>query len=71
MTLFFEQAQKFIASTFVTIGSPILGASVGVVSFYEKIIPPLTILSLVVGIVLGILSYKLKLKQSKNKTDKL
>lgn len=65
-TLLFEQGKNILSKTAVAIGAPATGAGIGILSFFEKIIPVLTVLSLIIGIILGILSYRLKSKQSKN-----
>lgn len=62
-----EYFKTFLSRTAVTIGAPATGSIVGIVSFFEKITPILTVISLITGIVLGILSYRLKLKNTKNK----
>ena len=60
-----QQAKDVISKTSVAVGAPTTGGIVGIISFFEKITPILTVISLLTGIVLGILSYRLKLKKSK------
>lgn len=62
---FAEQAKTLLSKTAVTVGAPSAGGFVGILSFFEKITPALTVVSLLTGIVLGVLSYRLKLKESK------
>ncbi len=60
-----KQAKDLLSKTAVSVGAPVTGGMVGIVSFFEQIIPALTVVSLCTGIVLGILSYRLKLKNSR------
>ncbi len=60
-----QYLKDFLSKTVVTIGAPTSGGGIGILSFFESINPALVTLSLVTGIVLGILSYRLKLKKQK------
>ncbi len=63
------QVKEALSKTAVAVGAPTAGGTVGIVSFFEQITPPLTVLSLIIGIVLGILSYRLKLQKDKRERD--
>lgn len=62
-TFLTNQVKSVLSNTAVTIGAPITGGAIGI--FLRDIIPILTVASLLTGIVLGILSYRLKLKEAK------
>jgi len=57
-----EKIQQFFSHTSVAVGAPLTGGSVGIISFFENMVPILTILSLLLGMALGIMSYCLKRK---------
>ncbi|WP_372650997.1 hypothetical protein [Draconibacterium sp.] len=59
-----DQAKNTLQNTAVAIGAPITGSAIGI--FFREIIPVLTVASLITGIVLGILSYRLKRKYYQN-----
>nr|WP_319266075.1 hypothetical protein [uncultured Draconibacterium sp.] len=63
-----DQAKNALQNTAVTIGAPITGSAIGIV--FREIIPVLTVISLLTGIVLGILSYRLKRKYYQNNEQK-
>ena len=65
-----DQAKNVLSKTAIAVGAPSAGGIVGIISFFEKITPVLTVISLVTGLVLGILSYRLKLKESKRREQK-
>ena len=60
MDEFISQVKNTLSSIFVTVGAPIGGSLIGILSFFERITPLLTVFSLLTGIVLGIMSYCLK-----------
>ena len=62
-------AEKLLSKTSVAVGAPTTGGIVGIISFFEKITPVLTVVSLLTGIVLGILSYRLKLKKAQHEKE--
>ena len=64
-----EQAKEFLSKTAVSVGAPTTGGAIGIISFFEKITPVLTVISLVTGMVLGILSYRLKLRKERRERD--
>jgi hypothetical protein len=68
-----SQIKSTISSIYVTVGAPIGGSLIGILSFFEKITPLLTVVSLLTGIILGILSFRLKrrkiLKELENEED--
>lgn len=57
-----EKLKDSIAHTAITVGAPLTGGGIGIVSIFEKITPVLTVISLLVGMVLGIWSFILKKK---------
>lgn len=57
-----EKLKDTISHTAFTVGAPLTGGSIGILSFFEKITPALTVLSLIVGMILGIWSFILKMK---------
>lgn len=65
ITILVQHFKEFLSKTIVTVGAPIAGSGLGLISFLEKCIPVLTVVSLITGIVLGILSYRLKVKKRK------
>lgn len=68
-----EKLQQFFSHTSVAVGAPLTGGSIGIISFLENLIPVLTILSILLGMALGIMSYCLKrkliMKQLKEKEN--
>ncbi len=54
-----------LSKTAVAVGGPTTGGLIGIASFFEKITPILTVTSILTGIILGILSYRLKVKKIK------
>lgn len=64
-----DQAKQTLQNTAVTIGAPITGGAIGIF-LRDSIIPLLTVISLLTGIVLGILSYRLKRKYYQNHEQK-
>lgn len=60
--------KNLLSKSVVTIGAPATGTGMGFIyAFFDKAIPVLTVISLITGIVLGILSYRLRVKESKRK----
>jgi len=57
-----DRLKDTISHTAVTVGAPISGAGIGIVGICEKIAPVLTVVSLLIGIVLGIISFNMKRK---------
>jgi len=57
-----DKAKELLSHTTVTVGAPVTGGGIGIISLFESIVPVLTVLSIVTGITLGILSYRLKRK---------
>jgi len=55
-----EKIKDTLAHTAVTVGAPVSAGGIGIVSLCEKIAPVLTVISLLTGIILGILSFMLK-----------
>lgn len=51
--------KDFFSKTIVTVGAPAGG---GILAFLEQSIPVLAVISIITGMVLGILSYRLKVK---------
>ncbi|MFV0267961.1 MAG: hypothetical protein ACK5HT_12585 [Draconibacterium sp.] len=63
------QAKEVLSKTAVGVGAPTGAAMVGVMSFFEQMIPVLTVASLLTGIVIGILSYRLKAQKDRRERD--
>ncbi len=63
------QVKEVLSKTAVGVGAPTGGASVGILSFFEQITPVLTVLSLLIGIAIGILSYRLKLQKDRRERE--
>ena len=59
--------KDFFSKTIITGGAPIGG---GIIAFFEQSIPILAVISIITGIVLGILSYRLKVKKYKRDEEK-
>jgi len=57
-----EQLERAFSSTTVAAGAPITGGGIGIISIIEGFVPLLTIISLIIGITIGIMSYQLKRK---------
>lgn len=57
-----SKAQDVISHPAVAVGAPTTGGAVGIVAMCEQLAPVLTVVSIMVGITLGILSYRLKRK---------
>jgi hypothetical protein len=54
--------ERLFSSTTVAVGAPVTGGGIGIVSIIEGFVPLLTIISLIIGITIGIMSYRLKRK---------
>ncbi len=57
-----DKLKETISHTTITVGAPFAGGGIGIIGLCEKIAPVLTVISLLIGITLGILSYLLKRK---------
>jgi hypothetical protein len=55
-----EKVKDTIAHTAITVGAPITGGGIGIVGICEKIAPVLTVISLLFGMALGVMSFILK-----------
>lgn len=71
MNDFISQIKDSLSSIVVTVGAPIGGGVIGILSFFEKITPLLTVVSLVTGIVLGIMSYCLKRRKTLKEIEEI
>lgn len=62
-----EKAKEAFTHPGVTVGAPLSGSLVGFIEICRQMAPVLTVISLLVGIVLGIMSYRLKKKLADKK----
>lgn len=66
-----DKAQDTISRTIITVGAPLTGGGIGIIGICEKMAPVLTVISILIGIVLGIISFYLKRKLIKKEIEKL
>lgn len=66
-----ERLKDTLASSSVHIGAPLAGGGFGIIAICEKIAPVLTVLSLITGIVIGILSCIWKRKLINKQIDEI
>ena len=66
-----SSVQKALSHTVVTVGAPVTGGGIGIISLLENMVPLLTVISLITGLVLGCLSYRLKRRLYKKQLEQL
>lgn len=66
-----ERLKDTLASSSVHIGAPLGAGGFGIIAICEKIAPVLTVLSLLIGIILGIISFALKRKLIKKQLKRI
>lgn len=64
-----DKIKDAFTHTSVTVGAPVSAGLVGLIDICRQLAPVLTVISLITGIILGIMSYRLKKKLVQKKVS--